>query len=102
MSAPNVLFDLTEEVIPIAIDNKTEEEGGLDLQNTSLGFSEIVPEAAINNISKLPKPLPAPIKNNKYDLNKLKKSVEEDTPKRLYDQFGSLVKEFSDIFSKSE
>ena len=26
VSAPNVLFDLTEEVIPIAIDNKTEEE----------------------------------------------------------------------------
>ena len=26
MSAPNVLFDLTQEVIPIAIDNKNEEE----------------------------------------------------------------------------
>ena len=52
--APNVLFDLTEEVIPIAVDNKTEEEITI-YKNTTLGFSEIVPEAVINNISKLPK-----------------------------------------------
>ena len=101
MSAPNVLFDLTEEVLPIAIDNKTEEETTI-YKNTTLRFSEIVPEAVINNISKLPKPLPAPIKNNKYDLNILKKSVEKDIPTPFPGQFGSLVKEFSDIFSKSE
>ena len=101
VSAPNVLFDFTEEVIPIAIDNKTEEEITI-YKNTTLGFSEIVPGAVINNISKLPKLLPAPIKNNNYDLNFLKKSVDKDIPKRFHDQFGSLVKEFSDIFSKSE
>ena len=101
VSAQNVLFDFTEEVIPIAIDNKTEEEITI-YKNTTLGFSEIVPETVINNISKLPKLLPAPIKNNKYDLNILKKSVDKDIPKRFHDQFGSLVKEFSDIFSKSE
>ena len=100
MSAPNVLFDLTEEVVPIAIDNKTEEEITIYI-NTTLGFSEIVPEAVINNISKLPKSLPVPIKN-KYDLNILKKSVDKDIPKRFHDQLGSLVKEFSDTFSKSE
>ena len=100
VSAPNVLFDLTEEVIPIAINNKTEEF--TIYKNRTLGFSEILPEAVINNISKLPKPLPAPIKKNKYDLNKLKKSVDKDIPKRFHDQFGSLVKEFSDIFSQSE
>ena len=101
VSAPNVPFDLTEEVIPIAINNKTEEEITI-YKNTTLGFSKILPEAVINNISKLPKSLPAPIKNNKYDLNILKKTVGEDIPKRFHDQFGSLVKEFSDIFSKSE
>ena len=53
VSAPNVLFDPTEEVIPIAIDNKTEEEITI-YKNTTLGFSEIVPEGVINNISKLP------------------------------------------------
>ena len=88
--APNVLFDLTEEVIPIAIDNKTEEEITI-YKNITLGFSEIVPEAIINNISKSPKSLAAPIRN-KYDLNVLKKSVDKDIPKRFHDQFGSLVK----------
>ena len=101
VSAPNVFFDLTEEVIPIAIDNKTEEKITI-YKSTALGFSEIVQEAVKNNFSKLPKSLPPPIKNNKYDLNIKKKSVDKDNPKRFHDQFGSLVKEFSDMFSKSE
>ena len=101
VSAPNVHFDFTEEVIPIAIDNKTEEEITI-YKNTTLGFSEIVPEAVINNISKLPKTLPTPIKKNKYDLNILKKSVDKDIPERFHEQFGSLVKDFSDILSMSE
>ena len=50
----------------------------------------------------MPKSLPAPIKNNKYDLNKLEQSVDKDNPKRFHDHFGSLVKEFSVIFSQSE
>ena len=50
----------------------------------------------------MPKPLTVPIKNIKYDLNILKKSVDKDKPKRFHDQFGSLVKEFSDTFSTSE
>ena len=101
VSAPNVHFDLTEEFIPIAIDNKTEQEITI-YKITTFGFSEIVPEAVVNNISKLPKSLPACIKNNKYDLNILKKSVDKDIPKRFHDEFESLVKEFSDIFSKLE
>ena len=101
LSAPNVLFDLTEEVIPIAIDNKTQEEITI-YKNTTLGFSAIVLEAVLNKITKMPKSLPAPIKNNKYDLNILKKSVDKYILKRFHDQFGSLMKEFSDIFSKSE
>ena len=100
VSAPNVFFDLTDEVIPITVDNKTEEEITI-YKNTTLGFSEIVPEAIVKKISKMPKSLPAPIKN-KYDLNILKKSVDNDIPKRFQDQFGSSVKEFSDIFSKSD
>ena len=91
VSAPNVFLDLTEEVIPIAIDNKTEEEITI-YKNTTLGFSAIVPEAVINNNSKLPNSFPAPIKNNKHDLNTLEKSVDKDVPMRFHDQFGSLVK----------
>ena len=101
MSAPNVLFDFTEEVIPIAIDNKTEEQVTI-YENTTLGFSEIVPEAVIKNNSKLPKSPPGPIKNNQYDLNFLKKCVDNDIPKRFHDQLEAIVKEFSDIFSKSD
>ena len=94
-------FDFMEAVYAIAIDNKTEVDVTI-FRNTTLGFSEIVPEAVINDISRLPKSLPVPIKNNKYDLNFLKKSVDKDIRKRFHDQFGSSVKEFSDIFSKSE
>ena len=101
VSLPNVFFDITKEVIPIAIDNKTEEEITI-YKNTKLGFSEIVPKAVIKNISKLPKFLPAPIKNKKYDLNNLKKPVDKDIPKRFRDQFWSLVKELSYNFPKSE
>ena len=72
VSAPNFLFDLTEEVIPIAIDNKTEEEITI-YKNTTLGFSEIVPEAVINNISKLPESLPAPIKKKQIRLEHFEK-----------------------------
>ena len=101
VSALNVFFDLSEEVIPIAIENKTEEEITI-YKNTTLGFSEIIPEAVIKNMSELPKSLPAPIKISKYDLKTLEKSVDKVIPKRFHDQFGSLVKKFSDIFSKSE
>ena len=83
------------------MDNKTEEEITI-YTNTTPGFAEIFPEAVINNISKLPKSLPVPIKNNKHVLNILKKSVDKDIPKRFHDQFGSLVTEISDIFSKLE
>ena len=51
VSALIVLFDFIEEVIPIAIGNRTEEEITM-YRNTTLGSSEIVPEALINGISK--------------------------------------------------
>ena len=95
MSAPNILFEFTEEVF--LIDNITAEEITTD-KNTTLRFSEIVREVVINNFLKLPKSLPAPIKNIKYELNILKKSIDKDIPKRFHDQFESLVKKFSDIF----
>ena len=101
VSAPKVLLDLTREVIPIAIDNKSEEEITI-YKNTTLGFSDIVPEAVTNNFSKLTKPLPVPIKSSKYDLNILKKSVGKVIPKRFRDQIASSVKKFSHLFSKSE
>ena len=96
-SAPNVFSDFTEEVFSIAVDNKTEEEITIYRNNTPRS-SEFLPEAVINNISKLPKSQPVPTKNNKYNSNIIKKSVDRGIPTRFYDQFESLVKEFSDIF----
>ena len=42
------------------------------------------------------------MKNNKYDLKILKKYVDKDIPKRFHDHVGSLVREFSHKYSKSE
>ena len=92
-------FDFTQKLFPIATDNKTEEEITI-FRNTTLGFSEIAPEVVINNISKLSKSSTVPVKNNKYDLNILKNSVDKDSPERFQDQIESFMKVFSDIFSK--
>ena len=77
---------------------------GNDPQYKSAHYSNL--KTSLNRttkcLSKLTNPLPAPIKNNKYDLNTLEKSVDKDIPERFHDQIGSLVKEFSDIFSKSK
>ena len=68
LSAPNLFFHFTEEVISIALDNKTEHEVTI-YRNTTLGFSKIVPEAVMKNNSKLLKSLPVPTKNNNNRLN---------------------------------
>ena len=101
MSGPNVFFYFTDEVFPIAIDNKTEEEIAI-YRNTTLGFSKIVAEPVMNKILKMLDSLPVPTNNNKYDQNILKNSVDKDIPKLFLDQFESLVKEFSDIFLNQE
>ena len=49
-------------------------------------------------VLKLPKSQPVPIKTNRHSLKILKNSVDKHTPKRFYDQFESLVKEFADTF----
>ena len=101
MSAENVTFDFSEEVTQIAINNKTEEEITI-YKNIRLRISENVPKVVISMFSKMPKTLPVPIRNNKQNLNILKKSVDKDMSKRFHDQFESLVKEFSDNFFMSE
>ena len=75
VSAPNGLFDFTVEVIPTAIDNKTEEEITI-YKITTFGFSEVVSKPVIKTVPKMPISLSMPIKNNKHDLNILKKKVD--------------------------
>ena len=102
LSAPNVLFDLTEEVIPVAIDNRTDNDVTI-YKDTTLGFSEIVPPAVLNSISHDETQLQVlPAKPNKYDLNLVKKSVVEPIPRSCQEKFARLVDDFQDIFSKSE
>ena len=97
MSEPSEFFRITVEVIPIAIEKKTEEEI-TNYRNATLGFSENVLGAVMKYVSKLPKSQPVPIKTNKHGLEILKNSVDKDIPKRFYDQFEYLVKEFASTF----
>ena len=102
ISAPNILFNLSEETIPIAIDNKTDNEITI-YKDTTLGFSEIVPQAVINSITNIPSSSKlVPMKPNKYDLVNVKKSADKTVPRRYQTQFASLIDEYSDVFSKSE
>ena len=67
VSASNVFFDFTEEVIPKTIDDKSEKQVTIYI-NKTLEVSEIVPEAVMNNTSKMPKSLPVPIKKKQFEL----------------------------------
>ena len=64
---PIVLFDLSDEVILIAID-KTKEEITI-CRNTTLGISKVVSETVVNNITKSPKALRLCTKREKRNLN---------------------------------
>ena len=102
LSAPNVLFDLSDEIIPIAIDNRTENDITI-YKDTTLGFSEIVPPAVLNYITNEEAPLQmTPLKPDKYDLDRVKKSVKGPIPRDCQEQFARLVDDFRDIFSKTE
>ena len=98
LSAPNVLFDLSEEIIPIAIDNRTENDITF-YKDTTLGFSEIVPPAVLNSITNEEAPLKmTPLKPDKYDLDRVKKSVKCPIPRECQEQFALLVDDFQDFF----
>ena len=56
ISAPNILFDFSDEMIPVIMTNTTDSEITI-YKNTTLGSSEFVSDDIINNVSR---PLPAP------------------------------------------
>ena len=100
LSASNVLFDLSEEIIPIAIDNCTENDITI-YKDTTLGFSEIVPPAVLNSITNEEAPLKmTPLKPDKYDLDRGKKLVKGPIPRECQEQFALLVDDFQDFFRK--
>ena len=102
VSAPKILIDLSEEIIPIAIDNGTEEKI-TNYTNTTLRLCKTVQKILINHSTNMPKLQEVPTKNNKHEMNTWKNSVDKDIRKRFHDQFESLVKEITKrFFSESE
>ena len=70
-------------------------------KNTTLGFSEVIPEGWLNGISPMPKPLPV-TQLSKYDLCHVTQAIDSSVPLDCQNKFKDLVQEYKSIFSKSE
>ena len=108
--APNILFNYSEETIPIVFNNTASSDITI-YKNTTLGTSEIVSEDCLNNVSQSPSPRPSQKpnqsqvktkKNMKYDLESLFSNLGEDIDENYRQQFKDLVQEFERVFSSSE
>ena len=100
ISAPNILFNFSDEVIPIAIENKTAMDKTI-YKNTTLGFSEIVSDETLQN-ARNPQEAPPVKQLNKYDLRNVTTSIDKNLPSSIQKQFNDLIYEYKDIFSKNE
>ena len=105
LTAPVILFNYSEDVIPVVIENSGDEPVTL-YKDTTLGTSEIVPKKHIQNVGVYkPKDKP-PTKYNRtdenYNLTHVKTAVNNQLSSSLQDEFGSLIDDFSDVFSKNE
>ena len=99
-SVPNILFNYSEEVIPIALENKADTDVTI-YKNTTLGFSEVIPDGWLNGISPMPKPLPV-TQLSKYDLRHVTQAIDSSVPPECRNKFKDLVQEYKNVFSKSE
>ena len=97
---PNILFNYSEEVIPIALEKKADTDVTI-YKNTTFGFSEVIPAGWLNDISSMPKPLPV-TQLSKYDLRHVTQAVDSSVPPECQNKFKDLVQEYKSIFSKSE
>ena len=77
-SLPNILFNYSEEVIPIALENKADTDVTI-YKNTTLGFSEVIPDGWLNGISPMPKPIPV-TQFSKYDLRHVIQAIDSSVP----------------------
>ena len=110
ISAPNILFDFSDEMIPVIMTNTTDSEITI-YKNTTLGSSQLVFDEIINNFSR---PLLAPsappaagsVQNrtdsSRYDLQTVITSVDPTIHRQYHQQFAALIKEFRHVFSSSE
>ena len=99
-SVPNILFNYSEEVVPIALENKADTDVTI-YKNTTLGFSEVIPDGSLKGISPMPKPLPV-TQLSKYDLRHVTQSIDSSVPPDCRNKFKDLVQEYKSVFSKSE
>ena len=110
VSAPNILFDFSDEMIPVIMTNTTDSEITI-FKNATLESSEVISDEIISNVSR---PLLAPsappaagsVQNrtdsSRYDLQTVISSVAPSIHRQYHQQFAALVKEFRHVFSSSE
>ena len=104
VSADHVLFNFSEETIPVMVTN-TGDEAIMIHKNTTLGQSELVATDKIQNISTLKSrksPKLTDKKDAKYDLKLVKISIDTGISQEAKAKFCKLINEFSDVFSKNE
>ena len=99
-SVRNFLFNYSEEVIPIALENKADTDVSI-YKNTTLGFSEVIPDGWLNGISPMPKHLPVS-QLSKYDLRHVTQAIDSSVPLDCQNKFKDLFQEHKCIFSKCE
>ena len=99
-SVPNILFNYSEEVIPFAFENKADTDVTI-YKNTTLGFSEVIPDGWLNGINPMPKPLPV-TQLSKYDLRHVTHAIDSSVLPDCRNKFKDLVQEYKSVFSKSE
>ena len=100
LSVPNILFNYSEEVIPIALENKADTDLFI-YKNTTLGFSEVIPDGWLNGISPMPKPLPV-TQLSKYELRHVTQAIDSSVRPDCQSRLKDLVQEYKSFFSKNE
>ena len=105
LMAPDMLFNYSEDIIPVVIENSGVEPGTL-YKDMTPGTSEIVPEEHIQNVGVHKPKDKSQTKFNrteeKYNLKHVKTAVDNQLPCSLQTEFGRLIDNFSDVFSKYE
>ena len=104
VSADHVLFNFSEETIPVMVTN-TGDEAVMIHKDTTLGQSELVAMDKIQNISTLKNrksPKLTDKKDAKYALKLVKNSIDTGISLEAKAKFSELINEFSDVFSKNE
>ena len=105
MTAPDLLFNYIEEIIPVVIENSGDEPVAL-YKDVILRTSEKKPKKHIQ-IFGVHKPKDKSqtkfnTTDEKYNLMHVKTAVDNQLPVALQGEFDSPIDEFSDVFSKSE